>query len=162
MTQVCDDVTEIQCDIVPYTECEMGMQSTPYKSCVPVPKNFTVKDCDETPEVRHHKKMMPECRNVTKQNCVTKWETDSYGKQVRKNFHCSKIYNTVLNNVLLVSRRPSFNSIKSADSFGIILSMERHATILQRWIDFFSHCLHDGSLWHVTYVSYEYLIIERP
>merc|ERR1712150_413256 len=27
-------------------------------------------------------KMMPECRNVTKQNCITKWETDENGKQV--------------------------------------------------------------------------------
>ena len=25
---------------------------------------------------------MPECRNVTKQNCITKWETDANGKQV--------------------------------------------------------------------------------
>jgi len=83
-TQVCDDVTEIQCDIVPYTECEMGMQSTPYKSCVPVQKNFTEKDCKEMKEVTQHKKMIPECRNVTKQNCVTKWETDANGKQVRQ------------------------------------------------------------------------------
>jgi hypothetical protein len=28
-----------------------------------------------------HIKQVPECRNVTKQNCVTLWETDSYGKQ---------------------------------------------------------------------------------
>ena len=30
-----------------------------------------------------HTKMLPECRNVTKQNCVTLWETDPDGKQVR-------------------------------------------------------------------------------
>ena len=29
-----------------------------------------------------HIKMLPECRNVTKQNCVTLWETDPNGKQV--------------------------------------------------------------------------------
>merc|ERR1712154_254208 len=29
-----------------------------------------------------HIKMLPECRNVTKQNCVTLWETDPEGKQV--------------------------------------------------------------------------------
>ena len=28
-----------------------------------------------------HVKMLPECRNVTKQNCVTLWETDAEGKQ---------------------------------------------------------------------------------
>ena len=29
-----------------------------------------------------HLKMLPECRNVTKQNCVTLWQTDPDGKQV--------------------------------------------------------------------------------
>ena len=29
-----------------------------------------------------HTKMMPECRNVTKQNCITKWEEDENGNQV--------------------------------------------------------------------------------
>lgn len=29
-----------------------------------------------------HVKMVPHCKNVTKQNCVTNWETDKYGKQV--------------------------------------------------------------------------------
>ena len=32
-----------------------------------------------------HVKMLPECRNVTKQNCVTLWETDPDGKQVGSN-----------------------------------------------------------------------------
>jgi len=31
-----------------------------------------------------HTKMMPECKNVTKQNCITKWEEDEDGNQVRK------------------------------------------------------------------------------
>ena len=29
-----------------------------------------------------HVKMLPECKNVTKQNCVTLWETDPQGNQV--------------------------------------------------------------------------------
>ena len=29
-----------------------------------------------------HVKMVPHCKNVTKQNCVTKWETDENGNQV--------------------------------------------------------------------------------
>ena len=33
-------------------------------------------------DIVKHTKMMPECRNVTKQNCITKWETDENGKQV--------------------------------------------------------------------------------
>ena len=47
-----------------------------------VPKTFYKKICNETTEFIPHTKMMPECRNVTKQNCVTKWETDAEGKQV--------------------------------------------------------------------------------
>ena len=34
------------------------------------------------PQVIPHVKMLPECKNVTKQNCVTLWETDDDGKQV--------------------------------------------------------------------------------
>lgn len=80
--KVCNEVTEIQCDIVPYTECEMLMEVTPYKSFDMVPKVFNKKICNETTEFIPHTKMMPECKNVTKQNCVTKWETDAEGKQV--------------------------------------------------------------------------------
>ena len=35
-----------------------------------------------TGQVIPHVKMLPECKNVTKQNCVTLWETDPNGKQV--------------------------------------------------------------------------------
>ena len=35
-----------------------------------------------TLQVIPHVKMLPECKNVTKQNCVTLWETDDDGKQV--------------------------------------------------------------------------------
>ena len=41
--QVCDEVTEIQCDIVPYTECKMTMEATPYKSYEMVPKTYARK-----------------------------------------------------------------------------------------------------------------------
>jgi len=33
-------------------------------------------------DVVQHTKMMPECRNVTKQNCITKWQEDANGNQV--------------------------------------------------------------------------------
>ncbi len=74
-------MTEIQCEIVPYTECSMSMDSTPYKSYEMVPKVFAKKLCTEGMDVVQHTKMMPECRNVTKQNCITKWETDENGNQ---------------------------------------------------------------------------------
>ena len=79
--QVCDEVTEIQCEIVPYTECAMTMESAPYKSHEMVPKTIKKKVCSEGMDVVQHTKMMPECRNVTKQNCISKFETDENGNQ---------------------------------------------------------------------------------
>ena len=78
---MCDEVTEMQCEIVPYTECQMEMEVTPYKSYEMVPQIFKKKVCKEGMDVVQHTKMMPECRNVTKQNCITKWETDENGNQ---------------------------------------------------------------------------------
>ena len=75
------EVTEIQCEIVPYTECAMTMESAPYKSHEMVPKTIKKKVCSEGMDVVQHTKMMPECRNVTKQNCISKFETDENGNQ---------------------------------------------------------------------------------
>ena len=81
--QVCDEVTEIVCEVVPYTDCQMIMENTPYKSFKMVEKPYDKIECEEGMKSVPHQKMMPECRNVTKQNCVTKWETDENGNQVR-------------------------------------------------------------------------------
>ena len=70
------------CDIVPYTECEMLMENTPYRSFEVIQKSKSKKVCEQTTDVVKHTKLMPECHNVTKQNCITKWETDANGKQV--------------------------------------------------------------------------------
>ena len=80
--QMCDEVTEIQCDVVPYTECKMEMAETPFKSYDMEQQIYRRKSCTEGMDVVQHTKMMPECRNVTKQNCITKWETDDEGNQV--------------------------------------------------------------------------------
>ena len=79
---MCDEVTEIQCDVVPYTQCSMEMEETPYKSYAMENQIYRRKSCSEGMDVVQHTKMMPECRNVTKQNCITKWETDEEGNQV--------------------------------------------------------------------------------
>ena len=70
------------CDVVPYTECEMLMEMTPYRSFEVMVRQSTKKVCTAGTDIVKHTKLMPECRNVTKQNCITKWETDAYGKQV--------------------------------------------------------------------------------
>ncbi len=47
-----------------------------------VSKNYFRKECTEGMDTVQHTKMMPECKNVTKQNCITKWEEDENGNQV--------------------------------------------------------------------------------
>lgn len=80
--QVCGEVTEIECEIVPFTKCLMEMGPTKYKSWKPVEKQFEKKSCTEGVSTVQHEKMMPNCKNVTKLNCVTLWKTDEEGKQV--------------------------------------------------------------------------------
>ena len=76
------DVTEIECEVVPYTDCKMLMEVQTYRSSQDVPKTFTKQICTEGMKTIQHEKMMPNCVNVTKQNCITLWETDAEGKQV--------------------------------------------------------------------------------
>ena len=60
----------------------MLMENTPYKSFEVIQKLSKKKVCSTGTDIVKHNKLMPECRNVTKQNCITKWETDANGKQV--------------------------------------------------------------------------------
>lgn len=60
----------------------MVMENVPYRSFNVVQKIFKIKNCSEDIDTIKHTKMMPECKNVTKQHCTTKWETDKNGKQI--------------------------------------------------------------------------------
>ena len=80
---VCIDVTETKCEVVPYKECKMGLEPQEYTEKKLAPKLFIEKSCYQGKKTIPHKKLFPECRNVTKQNCVTLWETDENGEQVR-------------------------------------------------------------------------------
>jgi len=79
---VCEDVTETKCEVQPYTECQMGLEPQEFTETVLEPIEFTEKVCETGKKVIPHTKMLPQCKNVTKQNCVTLWETDANGKQV--------------------------------------------------------------------------------
>ena len=74
-------MTETVCDITPYTECEMLMEYTPYKSFEVIQKQAMQKVCINGTEIVKHIKLLPVCRNVTKQNCITKWKTVN-GEQI--------------------------------------------------------------------------------
>ena len=81
---VCADVTETTCKVEPYTVCEMGLEPQNKVSTMLSPKLFVEKTCTQGKKEIPHTKLLPECRNVTKQNCVTLWETDADGKQVKQ------------------------------------------------------------------------------
>ena len=86
----------------------MSMEETPYKSFETITKQFQKKTCKEGMDVVQHTKMMPECRNVTKQNCITKWETDENGNQASDTFFflLTKIFSFFFGRGLLTSRNP--------------------------------------------------------
>ena len=78
---VCADVTETRCEVTPYTECSMGVEPQEFSETKLEGKKFVEKSCTQGTKTIPHQKLLPECRNVTKQNCVTLWEKDQYGKQ---------------------------------------------------------------------------------
>ena len=39
--------------------------------------------CDDNTTTVEHPKVMPQCKNVTKQNCVTKWEMDDQARMIK-------------------------------------------------------------------------------
>ena len=92
---VCIDVTETKCEVVPYKECKMGLEPMEYTEKKLAPKLFVEKSCYEGKKTIPHKKLFPECKNVTKQNCVTLWETDENGQQVNIIHQVSKLIHLI-------------------------------------------------------------------
>ena len=95
----------VWCEVVPYTECTLGTEEQQYTQTKLQPKLFVEQACVTGAKTVPHIKQVPECtalycavpyrtilyctvlqvpecRNVTKQNCVTLWERDEDGNQV--------------------------------------------------------------------------------
>merc|ERR1712168_454562 len=79
---LCEDVTTLECKVIGYTKCEMEMVPLPYKGNKMVRKIFEQQVCTEELIMEKHKKKRPKCEEVTKQNCVTKWEILPTGEKV--------------------------------------------------------------------------------
>jgi hypothetical protein len=60
----------------------MGVEPQEFTETKFAPKLFVEKACTTGKRTIPNQKFLPECRDVTKQNCVTLWETDANGKQV--------------------------------------------------------------------------------
>lgn len=79
---MCADVTEFQCDIIPYTDCKMVMHNTTYRSNEDVTKIYKPWVCEEHTRIIQHEKLLPVCKKVTKENCITIWKADKNGNPV--------------------------------------------------------------------------------
>ena len=79
--------------MIPYKECKQKVEPQQFSETKLSPKKFIEKACTQAKKTIPHKKLLPECRNVTKQNCVlTNKEKDSYGNQASlgiDKIHCA-------------------------------------------------------------------------
>ena len=83
--------------VVPFTECSMGMVPQYLNRTQLAPKKFVEKTCEQGTRTVPHVKMVPHCKNVTKQNCVTKWEMDDQARMI-------KFYSSIA-----INSQPSFS-----------------------------------------------------
>jgi len=79
----CEDVTELKCEVVGIPHCSPKPKRIGgLKKCTPVFQDFDMRDCEEVKEAVKHKKKLPECKKVTKNNCLTDWNVDENGNKV--------------------------------------------------------------------------------
>merc|ERR1712096_591737 len=73
----------LKCTTVGIPHCSpKPKQFAGLKKCVPVYQDFAMRDCEEVKEAVKHKKKLPECKQVTKNNCLTDWDVDANGNKV--------------------------------------------------------------------------------
>jgi len=79
---VCTDVLELKCEVLGWADCKVTAASSQGKKCVIEYKDYDYKDCKQVETVTKHTKKVPDCKKVTKNNCVTDWEVDENGNKV--------------------------------------------------------------------------------
>ena len=77
-------ITFLEEYVIGYTECSMVMVPTKYNVTQMTEKFYDVKECKPVETEIMHKKKIPDCKNVTKHHCVTKWEILESGEKVGK------------------------------------------------------------------------------
>jgi hypothetical protein len=75
-------VTETRYEVIPYIECFMGLEPQQFQYTKLSPKKFVEKACTHGKQTIFHTKLLPECRNVTKQNCISIWAKDQLRRKV--------------------------------------------------------------------------------
>jgi len=80
--QICQDVLELQCEVVAWGACLSTPTTTPSTKCAVKYNDFAHQKCEEVRSSVTHTKKVPECNTITKNNCVTDWEVDANGNKV--------------------------------------------------------------------------------
>jgi len=80
--QVCADVLELKCDVVAWGECISTPTSTKSTKCSVEYKDYDHQNCEDVKTSVSHTKKVPECKTITKNNCLTDWEVDDNGNKV--------------------------------------------------------------------------------
>jgi len=79
---ICEDVLELKCDVVAWVDCKTEPKTHPGTTCSVDIKDYEFKDCKEVKTSTKHTKPVADCKNITKNNCVTDWEVDAQGNKV--------------------------------------------------------------------------------
>jgi len=79
---ICEDVLELKCDVVAWVECKTEPKTHPGKTCSVDIKDYEFQDCKEVKTSTEYTKPVADCKNITKNNCVTDWEVDAQGNKV--------------------------------------------------------------------------------
>ena len=58
------------------------MKNTTYRGNEDKEETYVPWVCEERDITIQHEKLMPVCKNITKQNCITIWKTDDKGNPV--------------------------------------------------------------------------------
>jgi len=80
--ELCEEVTEMKCEATAWVECKPSDSGAKSSSCKAKYKEFPQKKCKTVTVNVPHKKKVPECKQVTKDNCITDWEVDENGNKV--------------------------------------------------------------------------------
>merc|ERR1712183_415294 len=126
--QVCLEATELKCKTIAWAECSVSVWTKEnVKKCEPTYKDFQYKDCQEENYSVKHKKKLPKCREVTKDNCVTDWDIDENGNKVWAGKEdCSPV---TWEECDLVDQEVDFPAVRTkCDTVGTI-----------KWVDYVQH-----------------------
>ena len=79
----CDNVTDTICRIQSFVDCTQTTKSVQFQTTEIVTNGqYVPYECVEKTRLQPHKKLVPVCQNVTRQDCVTKWEIGPNGQKV--------------------------------------------------------------------------------